>query len=105
LYWRGLDPHQQAVERGHVDAGRVVAALERLDEGRSGAGKWVEHATAGRDVPCEHRLHRLRDELAEVRVEPMDVLRALALGQVALGPRELEVEVRVKGVLRRSHCP
>ncbi len=35
---------------------------------------------AGGDVPVEEHLHELRDELAVIRVEPMDVLRPLALG-------------------------
>ena len=36
-------------------------------------------------------------------MQPVDVLRPLALGQIALGPRELEVDVGVEGVLRPRH--
>jgi hypothetical protein len=36
-------------------------------------------------------------------VEPVDVLRALAFGQLALGPRELEVDVGVESLLRPRH--
>ena len=100
----GLDPHQQRVKRRDVDAGRVVAALERLHERRPRAGERVEHAAAGRDVALQERLDELRDELAEVRVEPVDVLRALALGQVSLGPGELEVDAVVESCLRLCHA-
>ena len=36
-------------------------------------------------------------------MEPVDVLRPLALGQVPLGPREVEVDVGVERVLGRGH--
>ena len=36
-------------------------------------------------------------------MEPVDVLRPLALGQVALGPGEREIDVGVEGVLCRGH--
>ena len=100
-----LDAHQQAVEGGDVDPGRIAPALERLDERRAGAGERVEHVPRARQVPLEQRLDELRDELPEVRVQPVDVLRPLALGQVALRPGEVEVELAVERVLRRSHRP
>src|SRR5580765_315419 len=59
----------------------------------------------GREITADQRLDELRDELAEVRMEPVDVLRALALGQVALGPRKLEVDLGIEGVLCRGHGP
>ena len=96
-----LHAHQQAVERGDVDAGRVEAALERLDERRPRAGERVEHAAARRRRSGEELLDELRDELAEVRVEPVDVLRPLPLGELLLRPRELEVEPGVERVLGR----
>jgi hypothetical protein len=34
-------------------------------------------------VPFEHRLDELRDELPEVRVEPVNVLRPLALRKIS----------------------
>src|SRR5262245_42025941 len=56
-------------------------------------------------MPLEQRLDELRDELPEVWVQPVDVLRPLALGQVALRPGEIEVELAVESVLRRCHRP
>src|SRR5206468_6982238 len=91
-----LDAHQEAVERGDVHPGGVVAALERLYERRPGAGERVEHAPPGRDVTPEELLDELRDVLAEVRVEPVDVLLPDALGQVALRPGEVGVEPGVE---------
>jgi hypothetical protein len=44
--------------------------------------------TARHDVALEERLDELRHELAEVRVEAMDVLRPLALREIGLRPRE-----------------
>ena len=99
----GLDAHQQAVEGGDVAAGRAHAALERLDEGGAGAGERVEHALAADEVALEQHLDELRDELPEVRVEAVDVLGADALGQLGLGPREVEVEVGVERFLGRRH--
>ncbi len=98
---RGLHAHEQRVERGDVHPGRVVARLERLHERRARAGERVEHAPAARHEAAEQHLDELRDELAEVRVEPVHVLRPHALGQVALGPREGEVDLAVEGLLRR----
>ena len=67
------------------------------------AGKRIEHVLTCAEVPREKHLHELRDELPEVRVEAVNVLRPLPLREVALGPRQLEVEVRVERFLRRSH--
>ena len=36
-------------------------------------------------------------------MQPVDVLRPLALGQLALGPRKIEVEPGVESFLRRRH--
>src|SRR5439155_16042696 len=88
---RHLDAHQQAVEGRDVRPGGIAAALERLDERRSGAGEWIEDATPNRHVSREQDFYQLRDELPEIRMEPVDVLRALAVGQVRLGPRQGEV--------------
>jgi hypothetical protein len=99
----GLDLYEQAVEGGDVDPDGVIAALERLDEGRPRPGKGIEHPAARGHVPAEHRLDELRDELPEVGVEPVDVLRPLPLGKVALRPRELEVDLGVERILRRGH--
>ena len=60
---------------------------------------------AARQVAGEQRLDELRDELAELRMQAVDVFGALALRQVALGPRELEVDLRVELILRRGHAP
>ncbi len=99
----GLHAHQQAVEAGDVDPGRVQARLERLDERRPRAGERVEHVPAAGDVAIEERLDELGHELAEVRVEAMDVLRPLPLRQVRLRPRERQVEPAVQGLLCRGH--
>ena len=99
-----LDPHQEAVERRQVDPGRLVAALERLDERRPGARERIEHAPAGSHVAPQELLDELRDELPEIRMEAMDVLRALPLGQLALRPRELDVELGVERILGRRHA-
>jgi hypothetical protein len=40
---RRLDAHEQAVERGDVDAGRLVAALQGLHQRRPRAGEGVEY--------------------------------------------------------------
>src|SRR4029450_4592078 len=86
-----LDLHEQAVEGGDVDAGRVVAALEALDQSRPGARKGGEHPPAARHVALEQDLDELWDELPEVRVKPVDVLRAHPLGQVALRAPEIAI--------------
>src|SRR5207244_7878384 len=65
----------------------------------------VEDPTPGAEVPREQRLDELRDELPEIRMEPVDVLRPLALGEVALRPGELEVDVAVERLLGRGHAP
>jgi hypothetical protein len=54
-------------------------------------------------MPLEQRLDELRDELAEVRMQAVDVLRPLPLGEVGLGPREVEVDAPVERVLGRGH--
>ena len=58
---------------------------------------------ARRHVAAKELLDELRDVLAQVRVQPVHVLRPLALGQVALRPREIEVQAGVQLLLRRSH--
>jgi hypothetical protein len=59
---------------------------------------------AAHEVAVEQRLDELRDELAVVRMEPVDVLRAHALRQLSLGPGEVEVQRRVQLVLRDGHA-
>ena len=98
-----LDAHQQAVERGDVDAGRVEPRLERLNERRARARERVEHATTRGHVTAEELLDELRDVLAEIRVQAVHVLRAHALGQVGLGPGEIQVEAVVDLLLGDAH--
>ena len=98
-----LDVHQQAVERSHVDARCIEPALERLDERRPGAGERVEDMLARTKVAREQRFDELRNELAQVRMQPVDVLRPLTLGKVTLGPGEREIDVSVEGVLGQGH--
>ena len=99
----GLDRDQERVERCDIDADGVVAGLEGLHERRPRAGEGVEHASARTHVALEQRLDQLRHELAEVRVQPVDVLRPLALGELLLRPREREVDVAVELRLREGH--
>ena len=101
----GLHAHQQAVERRDIDADSVVAGLEALHERRAGAGERVEHAPTRLDVATEQSLGQLGDELAEIRVQAVHVLRALALGKLRLRPGEVEIarKVVVESSLGRSH--
>ena len=99
-----LDRDEERVERRDVDPDGVVAGLERLHERRSRAGERVEHAAARAHVALEQRLDELRHELAEIRMEPVDVLRPLALRQLALRPREREIELAVELRLGQRHC-
>src|SRR6476661_198475 len=99
----GLDVHEQAVEGRDVDAGRIEPALERLHESRPRARERVEHVLAWTEISGEHDLHELRDELAEVRMEPVDVLRPLALREITLGPGERQIDLGIEGFLCRGH--
>ena len=98
-----LDAGEQRVEAGNVDAGCVVPGLERLHERRARAREGIEHASTGGNVPVEQRLDELRDELAEVRVQAVDVLRPLALRQRRLRPGQLEIVRLVERFLGRGH--
>ena len=98
-----LHAGEQRVEAGDVDAGGVVARLECLHERRARAGERIEHPASGGNVPVEQRLDELRDELAEVRVQPMDVLRPLTLRQRRLRPGQLEVVRPVERFLGGRH--
>ena len=98
-----LHAHQQAVERRDVDTGRVETALERLDERRSRTGERIEHAPARRHVAAEELLDELRHVLPEIGMEAVDVLRPDALGQGALGPRQVEIEALVDLLLSARH--
>jgi hypothetical protein len=102
---RRLDATEEDIEGGDVRAGRIPPTLERLDERGARAAEGVEDVPGARHVPVEQHLDELRDELAEVRVQRVDVLRPLALRQVGLRPRQCEVDVGVERVLGRSHGP
>ena len=54
-------------------------------------------------MPPEELLDQLRDVLAEIGVEPVNVLCPLAFGQIALRPRQVDVETRVDLLLRGAH--
>src|SRR5438067_10642736 len=99
----GFHLHQQAIEGGDVGAGSIEARLERLHERRPGTRERVEHVLPRREVTAAERLDTLWDALAQVWVQPVDVLRPLALRQLAFGPREVELEVAIEGVLRRCY--
>ena len=105
LYGRVLTRASSALKPGDVDTGRVVPGLERLHERRARARERIEHASAGGDVPVEQRLDELRDELAEVRVQTVNVLRPLALRQRRLGPGQLEIVRLVERFLGGRHAP
>src|SRR5437764_12968298 len=83
-------------ERGDVDPGRVEAALERLHECRPRARERIEHVLAAAEVACEQDLDELRDELPEIGMEAVYVLRATTFGHVAFRPRQVETDVRVE---------
>ena len=51
-------------------------------------------------MATEEDLDKLRDELPEIWVEAMDVLRPLDLRQLVFGPRQLEIDLGVKSLLR-----
>ena len=70
-----------------------------LDERRPGADERVVDTLARREVAAEEHVDELRDELAEIWVEPVDVLRPLGLWQLALGPRQFEVDLCVESFL------
>src|SRR5262249_46866139 len=63
----------------------------------------VVDARPGPEVALEEHLHELRDELAEVRMEAVDVLRPFDLRKLRLRPRELEVDLAVELALRGRH--
>ena len=99
-----LDRDEERVERRDVDPDGVVAGLERLHQRRSRAGERVEHPPPRAYEALEQRLDQLRHELAEIRMEAVDVLRPLALRQIPLRPREREIELAVELGLGQGHC-
>ena len=76
---RRLDACEQAVERRDVAADCGRAERVRLDEGRARPDERVEDAVAGLEVLVQEDLDELRDELAEIRMQRVDVLRPLDL--------------------------
>ena len=96
---------EQRVEGRDVAAHRVAAEPDRLDERRARAAERIQHEAARRAVAPDQRLGQLWRELAQVRMQAVHVLRALALRQRALGPRELEVDLGVQRFLRPGHAP
>src|SRR6185436_1769047 len=94
-----LRAHEEAIESRDVTAGRARTESVRLDERRPGSGEGIPDELAGRGVAKEEDLGELRDELAQVRMHPVDVLRSLALGELCLRPGELEVDLLVEGRL------
>jgi hypothetical protein len=99
----GLDRDEERVERCDVDPDGVVAGLERLNERRPRAGERVEHAATRPHIALEQRLDELWHELAEIRVEPVDVLRPLTLRKILLRPGEREIELAVELCLGQCH--
>ena len=93
---RGLHAGQKAVERRDVAAGRAGAEGVGLDERRPGAREGIPDECARPRVASQEDLCELRHELAEVRVESVDVLRPLPLRELGLRPGELQVDSRVE---------
>ena len=81
-----LDPRNQTVERGDVAPDRMRAEGVRLDERRARTDERVVDAVSGLKASMEEELHELRNELAEVRMKAMDVLRARSLRKLGLRP-------------------
>jgi hypothetical protein len=75
-----VDVHQHAVEGRDVHSGGVQPALERLHERRAGPGEGIEDVLPRTEVARQQHLDELRDELPQVRVQPVNVPRAFALG-------------------------
>ena len=75
----GLDATQQTVEGRDVAADRVTAVDVGLDECRAGSAERVVHALPRPEAAAQEHLDQLRDELPEVGVEGVDVLRPLRL--------------------------
>ena len=98
----GLHTRHQAVERRDVASGRVAAVHVRLDEGRARPAERVVDRLPRPEEPSQEHLDELGDELAEVGMERMHVLRTLLLRQCFLGPRELQVDALVERALRSA---
>ena len=90
---RRLGAAEQCVERGDVDADAVAPERRGLDQRRATAGERVEDRVARLEVATKEDLDQLRDVLPEVRMEPVNVLRPLPLGKIALRPREFRVQL------------
>ena len=73
-----------------------------LDERRPRSRERVVDDGSGREAAAKQRLGQLRHELAQVRVQAVDVLRPQPLRQVALRPRELVVDLGVERRLRAA---
>src|SRR5690348_7771969 len=63
-----------------------------------------EPARAGGEVPAEQRLDELRDELPQVRMQPVNVLGPLPFRKLRLRPGKVEVQVSVERRLRPPHA-
>ena len=66
--------------------------------------KRIEHVLARDEVAAKQDLYELRDELAEVGMQPVDVLRPLPLRELVLRPREIQLEISVESILGRRHA-
>src|ERR671911_79007 len=86
-------------------AGRAGTERVRLDERGPGACERIPDEITRLRVALDERLRELGHELAEVGMEAVDVLRALALGKLRLRPRQGEVDLAVQGRLRAHARP
>jgi hypothetical protein len=64
-----------------------------LHEGCAAPGEGIENGLPRLEVAAEEDLDELSDELPEVGMESVDILRPLALGQLGFRPRELSIQV------------
>ena len=76
-----------------LGADRVDPERVGLDERRPRSRERVVDDGSGREAAAKQRLGQLRHELAQVRVQAVDVLRPQPLRQVTLRPRELVVDL------------
>src|SRR5213593_2228402 len=74
----------------------------RLDQRRPGADERVVDAVSRCEVPAEEDVNELRHELSEVRMETVNMFCSLNLRQLALGPRQFQVDFGVERLLGPS---
>src|SRR5438045_523968 len=69
------------------------AERRALHERRPTTAERIENRLARLEVPGEEDLHELRNKLAQVRMETVDVLCPLAFRKIGFRPRQLRIQV------------